>query len=365
MTTVTIFGGAGFIGANFVRHVLRETTDRVVVVDKLTYAGHRESLEEVWTHPRFRFVQADIADVEAMKEVFFLFPPDAIVNLAAETHVDRSIDDPKEFVHTNLNGTFVLLELVRDLLRRDPSARESFRFLHISTDEVYGSLGPTDPTFTETSPYAPRSPYAATKAGADHLVQSYFETFGVPTLITNCSNNYGPFQYPEKLVPLMIRNAIEGKPLPIYGDGRNVRDWLYVEDHCSGLLAVLKRGRPGERYNIGGGIERDNISLVNVICSILEESVPAFNNTSLMSKLNHGTGRRPYYADLKTFVPDRPGHDRRYAVNATKIRAELDWRPRYGFEEGLARTVEWYLANGAWCDAVENSEAARQRRGHP
>jgi dTDP-glucose 4,6-dehydratase len=356
LKTVLVTGGAGFIGANFVRYLLRETNDRVVVIDKLTYAGNLASLEEVCHDPRFVFVKADIADADAMTDAFSRFSPHAVVNLAAESHVDRSIDGPRSFVQTNVSGTFELLEAARSFLRSEPTARDGFRFLHVSTDEVFGSLGPTG-AFSESTPYAPNSPYAASKAGADHLVHAYFETFGVPTIVTHCSNNYGPFQYPEKLIPLMVRNAIDGKTLPIYGDGKNVRDWLYVEDHCSGILTALQRGRPGEKYNIGGGNERDNLFLVDRLCAILERLAPGSQNPALVSK---GVAS---YAALKAFVPDRPGHDRRYAMDASKIRAELAWQPRHAFDSGLERTVAWYLENRAWCDAVEQGKDARERLG--
>jgi dTDP-glucose 4,6-dehydratase len=356
LKTLLVTGGAGFIGCNFVRRALRETEDRVVVVDKLTYAGNLASLDDVREHPRFVFVQADIADAAAMTDTFARFEPSFVVNLAAESHVDRSIDGPRAFVQTNVSGTFELLEASRNFLGKKPTAREEFRFLHVSTDEVYGSLGQTG-SFTETTPYAPNSPYAATKAGADHLVRAYFETFGVPTVITNCSNNYGPYQYPEKLIPLMVQNATSGQPLPIYGDGKNIRDWLYVDDHCAGILAALKRGRPGEKYNIGGGNERDNLSLVDSLCAILDALAPARTNPALSAK-----GISSYGA-LKTFVPDRPGHDRRYSIDATKIRSELGWRAEHGFEAGLERTVAWYLANRPWCDTVERGKYARERLG--
>jgi dTDP-glucose 4,6-dehydratase len=357
LRTLLVTGGAGFIGSNFVRHALAETPDRVVVVDKLTYAGNLASLADVSEHPRFLFVHADIADGRAMEQAFARHRPSAVVNLAAETHVDRSIDGPRAFVRTNLTGTLELLEATRRWLQgQAESSRRSFRFLHVSTDEVYGSLGATD-RFAESRAYEPNSPYAATKAGADHLARAYFETFGVPTLITHCSNNYGPFQYPEKLIPLMVRNAIEGRPLPLYGDGRNVRDWLYVEDHCAALLTVLNGGRPGQRYNIGGDSERENVSIVDTICALLETLAPARSNPSLLAK---GLSS---YAALKHFVPDRPGHDRRYAIDAAKIRGELGWRPRHDFESGLARTVAWYLANDRWCETVERGGHQRKRLG--
>jgi dTDP-glucose 4,6-dehydratase len=356
METIFVTGGAGFIGSNFVRHALDKRDLRVLVVDKLTYAGNKVSLADVQGHPRFSFVQADIAAPGAMAELFEQHRPAAVVNLAAETHVDRSIDGPRAFVETNLNGTFELLEAARRLLCNHPSLRASFRFVHISTDEVFGSLGPRG-AFDEGAPYAPNSPYAATKAGADHLVRAYFETYALPTLTTNCSNNYGPYQYPEKLIPLMILNALEGEPLPIYGDGKHVRDWLYVEDHAAGILQVLEHGRLGERYNIGGGCERDNLSLVDAVLGVLETLAPARANAALRAR---GVSD---YAALKTFVPDRPGHDRRYAIDTSKIRAELGWRPTHSLEAGLERTVAWYLANRSWCSVAESGKAARERRG--
>ncbi len=348
--TVIVTGGAGFIGSNFVRHVLEETTWRVVVVDKLTYAGNLANLKDIQTSqhlgPRFHFVRADIADRRAMGATFEDHRPTFVVNFAAESHVDRSIDGPRAFVETNLGGTFELLEASRALLQAAPGLRTSFRFLHVSTDEVYGTLGETG-RFSETTPYAPNSPYAATKAGADHLVRAYFETYALPTLITNCSNNYGPYQYPEKLIPLMVLNALDGKPLPIYGDGRNVRDWIYVEDHCAGVLRALGRGRPGQKYNLGGSTERDNLTLVDTLCGILERLAPARDNAALRQR---GVAS---YAQLKTFVADRPGHDRRYAIDASKARTELGWEPRHTLESGLERTVAWYVKHRDWCETVQ------------
>jgi dTDP-glucose 4,6-dehydratase len=359
METLIVTGGAGFIGSNFVRHALAHTAWRVVVADSLTYAGNLESLADVAPNPRYAFVQADIADRAAARALFREQRPSALVNFAAETHVDRSIDDPAAFVRTNVLGAFELLEAARQYLKEQSEAvRAAFRFLHVSTDEVYGSLGEAG-RFSETTPYAPNSPYAASKAGADHLVRAYRETYGVPTLITNCSNNYGPFQFPEKLIPLMILNALEGRPLPVYGDGGNVRDWLYVEDHCAGVLLVLQRGRPGEKYNIGGGNERKNLEVVDAICAALEAERPAAKNPALQAR---GIAS---YAQLKTFVPDRPGHDRRYAIDAAKIRAELGWRPEHAFEDGLRRTVRWYLEHAAWCESVQSGKYRRERLGAP
>jgi dTDP-glucose 4,6-dehydratase len=349
--TIVVTGGAGFIGSNFVRHALARTAARVVVLDKLTYAGNLESLADVSTDPRYAFVQADIADREAVRAVFREHRPKAVVNFAAETHVDRSIDDPASFVRTNVAGAFELLEAARLFLREHPS--DAFRFLHVSTDEVYGTLGATG-AFSEETPYAPNSPYAASKAGADHLARAYHETYRLPVLLTNCSNNYGPYQFPEKLIPLMILNAAEGRSLPIYGDGANVRDWLYVEDHCEGILLVLRDGAPGQKYNIGGGNERTNLQVVDALCATLEAARPAAANPALAG--------RPYAA-LKTFVPDRPGHDRRYAIDASKIRRELGWAPRHAFEDGLRETVRWYLANRPWCEAVQSGKYRRERLG--
>jgi len=352
--TIVVTGGAGFIGANFVRHALAHGEARVVVFDKLTYAGNLESLADVATSPRYSFVQGDIADREAVRALLRAQRPSAVVNFAAETHVDRSIDDPASFVLTNVTGAFELLEAARQHLREHP--QDGFRLLHVSTDEVYGTLGATG-AFSEATPYAPNSPYAASKAGADHLVRAYHETFGLPVLLTNCSNNYGPFQFPEKLIPLMILNAVEGRKLPIYGDGGNVRDWLYVDDHCEGILLVLRKGAPGSKYNIGGGNERTNLQVVDALCAALDAELPAAKNPALAS-----AGMRSY-AELKTFVPDRPGHDRRYAIDASKIRADLGWTPRHAFESGLRETVRWYLANKPWCEAVQSGKYRRERLG--
>jgi len=354
MDTILVTGGAGFIGCNFVRLALAETEARVLILDKLTYAGSLESLADVLDDPRCEFVQGDIAERATVRRLFAEKRPAAVVNFAAESHVDRSIDDASEFIRTNIVGAFELLEAARAFLAAAPAAeRERFRFLHVSTDEVYGSLGPTG-AFSETTPYAPNSPYAASKAGADHLVRAFHETYGLPALLTNCSNNYGPFQYPEKLIPLMILNALEGKPLPIYGDGGNVRDWLYVDDHCRGILTALRQGRPGAKYNLGGRSERTNLQIVDTLCDILESERPAADNPAL-------AGRN--YRDLKTFVADRPGHDRRYAIDDTKIRSELGWEPRHDFASGLRATVRWYLANRSWCEAVQTGTYGRERLG--
>jgi dTDP-glucose 4,6-dehydratase len=357
MDAIVVTGGAGFIGSNFVRLVMQRTDARVVVVDKLTYAGNLCSLDGVRDDPRCVFVHGDIADHALVAGVYREHRPAWVVNFAAESHVDRSIDGPRAFVETNVVGTFELLEAARAYVATlDTRARAAFRFLHVSTDEVYGSLGATG-SFSETTPYAPNSPYAASKAGADHLVRAYHETYGLATLMTNCSNNYGPYQYPEKLIPLTILNALEGRELPIYGDGGNVRDWLYVEDHCAGILLVLERGEVGGKYNIGGANEHTNLELVDRLCATLDELCPPARNPRLA-----GRGITQY-AVLKRFVPDRPGHDRRYAIDATRVRTELGWRPHYDFASGLRATVGWYLANRAWCDAVEAGRYARERLG--
>jgi dTDP-glucose 4,6-dehydratase len=346
MATLLITGGAGFIGSNLVHHALEHTDDRLVILDKLTYAGSLLNLEAARNDPRVTFVQGDIADAEVVARVFAAHRPDAVLNLAAETHVDRSIDGPRPFIDTNIVGTFVLLEAARAFAGGlAPAARRAFRFLHVSTDEVYGTLGP-DGLFSEETAYAPNSPYAASKAAADHLVRASFHTYGLPVLITNCSNNYGPFQFPEKLIPLMLLNALEGRPLPIYGDGANVRDWLHVEDHCAGILLVLANGRPGEKYNIGGGNERTNLEIVDRICDAAEALRPAASNPAMTGKS---------YRDLQTFVPDRPGHDRRYAIDATKIRRELGWAPRHAFEAGLASTARWYVEHHEWCQQIQGA----------
>jgi dTDP-glucose 4,6-dehydratase len=357
MDTMIVTGGAGFIGSNFVRLALARTKARVVVFDKLTYAGNRLNLQEVADNPRFTFIRGDIADRQAVRALYAEHAPRWVVNFAAESHVDRSIDRPRDFLNTNVTGTFELLEAARQLLARlGEGARKRFRLLHVSTDEVYGTLGPSG-MFSETTPYAPNSPYAASKAAADHFVRAYHETFDLPVLVTNCSNNYGPYQFPEKLIPLMLLNAIEGKPLPIYGDGQNVRDWLFVEDHCEGILMVLEQGKLGEKYNIGGQNERTNVEIVDRICAALEELLPVAQNPALAAK---GIQR---YQELKTFVADRPGHDRRYAIDAGKIRRELGWKPRHDFEMGIARTVRWYLDHRDWCEAVQTGRYQRERLG--
>ncbi len=358
MPTWIVTGGAGFIGSNFVRRaVATAAATRIVVFDKLTYAGHLESLDGVVDGTRVAFVQGDIAERADVRAVIAAERPAAIVNFAAESHVDRSIDGPGEFVRTNITGTFELLEASRAFLAGVPAdEKAAFRFLHVSTDEVYGSLGP-EGAFTETTPYAPNSPYSASKAAADHLVRAYHETYHLPTLLTNCSNNYGPYQFPEKLVPLMLMNALDGKKLPIYGDGLNRRDWLHVEDHCDAILRVLAAGAPGEKYNVGGNAERTNLDMVEALCNALERLAPAASNPALQAA---GLTR---YQDLKTFVADRPGHDRRYAIDATKISRELGFAPSRTFEEGIQQTVAWYLANRGWCSAVTRDTYDRQRLG--
>jgi dTDP-glucose 4,6-dehydratase len=321
-----VTGGAGFIGSNFVASTLAATGEPIVNLDKLTYAGSLRNLARLRDDPRHIFVQGDIGDRGLVRDLLKKHRPRAIVHLAAESHVDRSIAGPGAFIQTNVMGTFALLEEAR-------AFSDTIRFLQVSTDEVYGSLGPTDPAFTETTPYAPNSPYAASKASADHLVRAYHHTYGLPTLTTNCSNNYGPYQFPEKLIPLMISNALAGKPLPVYGDGKNVRDWLYVLDHCEALRVVLERGRAGETYNIGGGAERANIDLVNTICGLLDKATPRKGGAK--------------YAELISFVKDRPGHDRRYAIDSTKLARELGWTARENFESGLQKTVAWYIEHRA------------------
>ena len=356
MSTLLITGGAGFIGINLVKRTLETTSHRVVVVDKLTYASSALAIAFLKDHPRVTFVRADIADHVAMAAVFDEHRPDAVMNLAAETHVDRSIDGPRAFVETNVLGTFVLLEQAR---RRFESLAENgrahFRFLHVSTDEVFGSLGPQG-VFRETTPYDPKSPYSASKAGADHLVMAYHHTYGVPTLITNCSNNYGPYQHPEKLIPLMVLNAIEARTLPIYGDGLNVRDWLHVDDHCAALLLVLERGRPGQSYNVGASNEQSNIVLVDRLCAALDAAMPPSSNPAMRA------AGLSSYGGLRAFVADRPGHDRRYAVDSTKLRSELGWRPAWTFESGLDSTVKWYVENREAFGASQ-SGYARERLG--
>ena len=344
-----VTGGAGFIGGNFIQLVLRDQHVRVLNLDLLTYAGNPDTLSSVAGDPRYRFVQGSIGDRHLIERLLGEFRPDAVVNFAAESHVDRSIDGPAEFIETNVVGTFNLLEGVQGYWHElGDDDGQQFRFLHVSTDEVYGSLGP-EGAFTETTPYAPNSPYSASKAGSDHLVRAWHHTYGLPTLTTNCSNNYGPYQFPEKLIPLMILNALEGKTLPIYGDGGNVRDWLYVTDHCRAIWRVLEAGVPGEVYNVGGNSERTNLEVVDALCAILDEQLPS-------------SVFRPH-SQLQAFVPDRPGHDRRYAIDATKIRQNLGWQPRESFDSGLLKTVAWYLDNRAWCDRVLDGSYRGERLG--
>ncbi|CAJ0787506.1 MULTISPECIES: dTDP-glucose 4,6-dehydratase [Ralstonia] len=332
---ILITGGAGFIGANFVLDWLRGSDEPVVNVDKLTYAGNLKTLAPLDGDARHTFVRADICDRSAMDSLLAKYAPRAIVHFAAESHVDRSIHGPADFVQTNVVGTFTLLEAARAYWNKlEGSAREGFRFHHVSTDEVYGSLGVDDAPFTETTPYAPNSPYSASKAGSDHLVRAYFHTYGMPVLTTNCSNNYGPYHFPEKLIPLMIANALAGKPLPVYGDGLNVRDWLYVGDHCAAIRRVLEAGKVGEVYNVGGWNEKNNLEVVHTLCDLLDTLKPREQGGS--------------YREQITFVKDRPGHDRRYAIDARKLERELNWKPAETFETGLRKTVEWYLANQEW-----------------
>ncbi|MBK6334510.1 MAG: dTDP-glucose 4,6-dehydratase [Betaproteobacteria bacterium] len=337
---ILVTGGAGFIGANFVHDWLAAGDEPAVNLDKLTYAGNLGNLEGLADDARHEFVRGDIGDRALVESLLARHRPRAIVNFAAESHVDRSIHGPAAFIATNVVGTFTLLDATRAWWAQLPAPeRDAFRFLHVSTDEVYGSLGPDDPAFSETTPYAPNSPYSASKAGSDHLVRAYHHTYGLPVLTTNCSNNYGPRQFPEKLIPLMIVNALAGKPLPVYGDGRNVRDWLYVGDHCTAIRTVLAGGRPGETYNVGGNAEMKNLDVVHTLCAILGELVPG----------------RDYAAQI-TYVKDRPGHDRRYAIDARKIRRELAWSPAETFATGMRRTVRWYLDHARWLDAVTSGE---------
>jgi dTDP-glucose 4,6-dehydratase len=346
---IIITGGAGFIGSALIRHLLNHTEHQVLNLDKLTYAGNLESLATVADHPNYRFVQADIADSSAVSQALAEFQPDAIMHLAAESHVDRSIDGPAAFIQTNIVGTYALLEATRSYLSHlDPARKAAFRFHHISTDEVYGDLHGVDDLFTETTPYAPSSPYSASKAASDHLVRAWQRTYGLPVLITNCSNNYGPYHFPEKLIPLVILNALDGKPLPVYGDGQQVRDWLYVEDHARALLKVVSAGTVGETYNIGGHNEQTNLHVVESICALLDELVPRQSGS---------------YKEQISFVRDRPGHDLRYAINASKIERELGWKPEETFSSGLRKTVHWYLNNLDWCRRVQDGSYQRERLG--
>ena len=349
---IIVTGGAGFIGSAVVRYIIDHTYDEVLVIDKLTYAGNLESLDKVSKSNRFHFKQIDICDRNSLRKIITDFQPDIIMHLAAESHVDRSIDNPSTFIETNVIGTFSLLEESLIYWKNiDSSRKANFRFHHISTDEVYGDLHGTTDLFTEKTPYSPSSPYSASKASSDHLVRAWHRTFGLPTVITNCSNNYGPYHFPEKLIPLMILNALEGRSLPVYGNGQQIRDWLYVEDHAKALYLVATQAKIGETYNIGGHNERKNIDVVNIICDLLEELVP---NKPINVKS---------YKELIINVTDRPGHDQRYAIDASKIHRDLGWKPQETFESGMRKTVEWYLNNRAWCDHIKDGSYARFRQG--
>ena len=338
---ILVTGGAGFIGSNFVLDWLAQADEPIINLDALTYAGNRANLTSLDAHPAHIFVQGDIGDTELVADLLTKYRPRAVLNFAAESHVDRSIHAPEDFIQTNVVGTFRLLEAVRTYWSAlEPEARSAFRFLHVSTDEVYGSLAKTDPAFTETNRYEPNSPYSASKAASDHLVRAYHHTYGMPVLTTNCSNNYGPYHFPEKLIPLMIVNALAGKPLPVYGDGQQIRDWLYVKDHCSAIRRVLDAGRVGEVYNIGGWNEKPNIDIVNTICALLDELRPRTDARS--------------YREQITYVTDRPGHDRRYAIDAGKIERELGWKPAETFDTGIRKTVAWYLENQDWVANVQS-----------
>lgn len=349
---ILVTGGAGFIGSAVVRHIIQNTQDEVINVDKLTYAGNLESLEVIKDNPRYCFELADICNAIEIKRIFDQYQPDVVMHLAAESHVDRSIDGPAAFIETNIVGTYTLLEASRAYWNRlEQSRKEAFRFHHISTDEVYGDLEGTDGLFTEQTSYEPSSPYSASKASSDHLVRAWLRTFGLPTIITNCSNNYGPYHFPEKLIPLMILNALDGKPLPVYGDGMQIRDWLFVEDHARALYKVVTEGKVGETYNVGGHNEKANIEVVKAICSLLEELVP-----------NKPPGIA-MYEDLITYVADRPGHDVRYAIDAEKIERELGWKPKETFESGIRTTVQWYLDNQHWWSRVLDGSYSLERLG--
>ncbi|MBN2770066.1 MAG: dTDP-glucose 4,6-dehydratase [Spirochaetes bacterium] len=350
---IAVTGGCGFIGSAVVRHIIQNSGDTVVNIDSLTYAGNPDSVEPVANSDRYFFEQADIRDRQAMDAVFDKYSPDAVMHLAAESHVDRSIDGPGEFIETNVIGTYVLLEAARKYYTDiEGNKKKGFRFHHISTDEVYGDLDNPEDLFTETTPYAPSSPYSASKASSDHLVRAWHRTYGLPTIVTNCSNNYGPYHFPEKLIPHIILNALSGKKLPVYGDGKQIRDWLYVEDHARALYTVVTKGKTGETYNIGGHNEKANIDVVYKICDILEEMAPDRKVSSIEK-----------YRDLVTFVTDRPGHDRRYAIDASKIDKELGWKPEETFETGLKKTVQWYLDNEVWWKRVLSGEYNLERIG--
>lgn len=352
MQTILVTGGAGFIGSALVRFLIGETEHKVINVDKLTYAGNLQSLAAIAGNPRYHFVQADICNAEKMADIFTRFQPDWIMHLAAESHVDRSIDGPAEFIQTNIVGTCALLEVAREYWGHlKAEKKDIFRFHHVSTDEVYGDLEGSNALFTENTPYAPSSPYSASKASSDHLVRAWHQTYGLPVVLTNCSNNYGPYHFPEKLIPLMILNALEGKPLPVYGKGEQIRDWLYVEDHARALYTVVSRGRVGETYNIGGHNEKRNIDVVYALCQLLEELAPC------------KPAGISYYSELISYVTDRPGHDHRYAIDANKIDQELGWIPEESFETGLRKTVQWYLANPSWWQRVQDGSYQRERLG--
>ncbi len=340
--TILVTGGAGFIGANFVHSCFERGNFRVINVDKLTYAGNLENLKALADNPDYIFQRADIGDREVLDQLLAKYQPDAVINFAAESHVDRSIHGPEDFIMTNVLGTFHLLESVRAYWMENQQTKADFRFLHVSTDEVYGSLNKQDPAFTELNRYEPNSPYSASKASSDHLVRAYHHTYELPTLTTNCSNNYGPYQFPEKLIPLIIQNALSGKPIPIYGDGKNIRDWLYVGDHCSAIHAVLEQGALGEVYNIGGNYEKTNLEIVHTVCSILDELAP-------------DSPHKPHES-LVTFVTDRPGHDRRYAIDPAKIEHQIGWSPAETFDSGIRKTVAWYLQNRQWVENVTSGE---------
>ena len=352
MKKLLITGGAGFIGSALIRHIINNTNHFVINVDKLTYAGNLESLTSIESDARYTFEQVDICDANEIKRVFNEHHPDIVIHLAAATHVDRSIDAPDDFIQTNIVGTYVLLQQARNYWSglKNGNKKDNFRFHHVSTDEVYGDLEGTNDLFTEETPYAPSSPYSAAKASSDHLVRAWYRTFKLPTLITNCSNNYGPFQFPEKLIPLTILNALEGKTIPIYGDGKQVRDWLYVDDHARALLLVAFSGKPGETYNIGGHNEIQNIDVIKTVCSILDELVPIAQNQAIQNlelSIKH-------YKDLMIFVNDRPGHDLRYAIDASKISNALGWNPNENFNTGILKTVKWYLNNKAWWKKLQD-----------
>lgn len=349
--TILVTGGAGFIGSNFIRYMMEHTTDTIINLDKLTYAGNLMSLEDILGNDRLKIVQGDILDTALVGKLLDEYKPRAIINFAAESHVDRSIYSPEDFIQTNIVGTFRMLQAAREWWNGlEQKEKDEFRFLHISTDEVYGSLSNDDPAFIEENPYQPNSPYSASKAASDHLVRSYFHTYGFPVLTTNCSNNYGPYQFPEKLIPLMIHRAINGENLPVYGDGQNVRDWLYVSDHCSAIHRVLSHGKIGETYNIGGNSEMKNIDVVHILCDILDRAKPKADGSS--------------YRQQITFVTDRPGHDRRYAMNAEKIERQLGWKPSETFASGIQKTVEWYLANTEWVNAITKGDYIEWTKKH-